>query len=224
MLFIKFISGIVNYNNPKSIANKFRQKRFKFFEEQLKKISKPVSILDLGGTQLYWERRGFHNKSKIEITLLNLYKEEVTFDNFISLTGDAANLSGFKDNQFDIVFSNSVIEHLFTKENQMRMANEARRVGKYYFIQTPNKYFPIEPHFLFPLFQFLPFKVKIFLLTKTKLIRGRNYEKENAIDHVKEIRLISLKEFMEFFPNGKIYKEKFMGMTKSFIAHNLPIK
>lgn len=54
----------------------------------------------------------------------------------------------FQDNEFDAVFSNSVIEHVGDYEAQRQMANEIMRVGKRYFVQTPNFYFPIEPHIL----------------------------------------------------------------------------
>ena len=84
----------------------------------------------------------------------------VKHQNFKSIKGDATNLSNFKDNQFDIVFSNSLIEHLYTYENMKLMANETMRVGKKFFVQTPNKYFPIEPHYFFPFFQFMPYKMK----------------------------------------------------------------
>ena len=63
----------------------------------------------------------------------------------------------FKDKSFDAVFSNSVIEHVGTFEDQKMMANEVIRVTNFYFIQTPNLYFPIEPHFLVPFFQFSSF-------------------------------------------------------------------
>ena len=76
----------------------------------------------------------------------------VKHQNFKSIKGDATNLSNFKDNQFDIVFSNSLIEHLYTYENMKLMANETMRVGKKFFVQTPNKYFPIEPHYFFHFF------------------------------------------------------------------------
>ncbi|MBC8844888.1 class I SAM-dependent methyltransferase, partial [Escherichia coli] len=75
----------------------------------------------------------------------------------------ATDLSEIDDQQFDIVFSNSVIEHLYTWENQEKMAKEVLRVGKYHFIQTPNYWFPIEPHWVFPFFQFLPKSIRIRL-------------------------------------------------------------
>lgn len=238
---MKILTNLVNYKNPNSLANKFRQKRFRFFEEKLKLVrnngkelnaqtsralgigvgvNNPVKILDIGGTQLFWENCNYHNKNEVRIIILNLFKEKVKYPNFKSIAGDACDLSSFNDNEFDVVFSNSVIEHLFKKGNQFKMASEVMRVGKYHFIQTPNLYFPIEPHFLFPLFQFLPLKIKIFLLTKTTLIRGIKRDKEAAEKKVNEIRLLSKKQLKELFPHSLIYEEKFWGMTKSFIAHN----
>ena len=92
----------------------------------------------------------------VEITLLNLTLVETDLPNVISIAGDATDLSDFADKSFDIAFSNSVIEHLFSFQNQQKMALEAQRVSRYHFIQTPNFWFPIEPHWVFPCFQFLP--------------------------------------------------------------------
>ena len=72
------------------------------------------------------------------------------------ISRDATNLHEFGDASFDIAFSNSVIEHLSTFENQARMAAEVRRVARAYWVQTPNFWFPIEPHFLVPAWHWLP--------------------------------------------------------------------
>jgi ubiquinone/menaquinone biosynthesis C-methylase UbiE len=154
--------------------------------------------------------------------LLNLYINDVSEPGFSSIVGDACNLSGMNDQSFDIVFSNSVIEHLYTKEQQKKMANEVARVGKSYFIQTPNKYFPIEPHWLFPFFQFLPFSIQVFLTQHFTLgnIKKTN-NKEAAINLVKEVRLVSKKDFESLFKDAKIYKEKIIGLTKSFTAYKI---
>ena len=102
------------------------------------------------------------------------------------------------------------------------MANEAMRVGKYFFIQTPNRYFPIEPHFKFPFFQFLPRALKIFLQTKTSFINGIRYDKEYAKNIVNEIRLLSKTDMHELFPKSNLYIERFLGFAKSFVAYNFP--
>jgi len=112
-----------------SINQRFRAKRFKFFMSLLEKIKsdKPLKILDLGGYERYWERMGYLGDDNVHITLLNLEKEITKNKNFSSVAGDATNLHQFKDNEFDIVFSNSMIEHLFSRESQQKMADEARQ-------------------------------------------------------------------------------------------------
>jgi len=84
------------------------------------------------------------------------------------------------------------------------MASEAMRVATYYFIQTPNRYFPIEPHFKFPLFQFLPDSLKVFLQTRTSIINGVKYKKEYAEKTIREIRLLSQDELSCLFPKQQL--------------------
>lgn len=208
-----------------AVSNYFRKRRFGFFTNFLNQVAlsnKPLRILDIGGTQQYWLNMGLVLRTNTEIVLLNLYKNQVTEPGFSSIVGDACNLTGISDQSFDIVFSNSVIEHLYTKEQQQKMANEVARVGKSYFIQTPNKYFPIEPHWLFPLFQFLPFTIQVFLTQHFTLgnIKKAN-TREAAVHLVKEVRLLSKKEFALFFKDAKIYNEKILGITKSFTAYKI---
>ena len=119
----------VLYNLPvvKSIKQKFREKRFRFFLDMLNQIRKSpdqtIRILDIGGTQLFWEKMQFLENQNIHITLLNLQQYETKNKNFTSIVGDACDLSQFRDGEFDLVFSNSVIEHLYTIENQKKMAD-----------------------------------------------------------------------------------------------------
>ena len=100
------------------------------------------------------------------------------------------------------------------------MSAAAQRVGKNHFIQTPNKYFFIEAHYILPFFQYLPKKLQYPILTQTPLSRGRKWDKAFARQYVDEIRLLSLREMIVLFPQSKIYKEQFLGMTKSITAHN----
>jgi 2-polyprenyl-3-methyl-5-hydroxy-6-metoxy-1,4-benzoquinol methylase len=203
-----------------SLGNQFRKKRFAFFKKQIDSLAKPLNILDVGGDESYWVNRGLGNNEHFQITILNLEKKKTSSKNITSISGNATNLYEIKNNQFDICFSNSVIEHLHTHEKQVKMAEETQRVGKYHFIQTPNRNFIIEPHYLLPFFQFIPKKIQYLILTKTKLSRMKKWKKDFAKNYVDEIRLLSLREMKELFPNSKFDLEKIFGLTKSFTAHN----
>lgn len=203
----------------RAIATKFRRGRFVLFETLISSLPRPLHILDVGGTQRFWDTMNF-NQDEVNIDALNWKHMEVTRPNMTSLVGDARNMPEFQDNAFDIVFSNSVIEHVGNYEQQGQMAQEVRRVGQRYFVQTPNRYFPIEPHFLFPFFQFLPVSVRVFLVMHFKLGWGHKIkDKQKAVRNVNRIRLMTEKELKTLFPEAKIYKEKFLGLTKSFIVY-----
>jgi predicted SAM-dependent methyltransferase len=216
-----FFGKANNYGNINYIGSKFRRKRFLYFEKQLTKLKRPITILDVGGTVKFWINENYHLHPEVIIIVLNIRADEDSnFPNIKSIEGNACNLSQFKNDEFDVVFSNSLIEHLYTKENQHKMASESIRVGKHYFIQTPNLHFPIEPHFKFPFFQYLPDRTKIMLQTKTSLINGAKYDLNYAREIIKEIKLLSKKEFLALFPDSELYVETFYGLEKSFIAHN----
>ena len=207
------------------LGKNFRKKRFKIFLDKIKLIHGPIRILDIGGKFKFWKDMGIQNlfdiNQHISITLMNLNKEEINHASFNSIIGNATDLKQFNDNEFDIVFSNSVIEHLFNFEEQIKMANESMRVAKHYFIQTPNKYFLIEPHYFFPLFQFMPYNFKKIVMMKTRLVLGKFHDEKSVQRAHQEIRLLSKKELKYLFKNGQIYKEKFFGFNKSFMITNL---
>jgi hypothetical protein len=214
------ISKIVDNSDQSSYAAKLRQKRFSLFLELLADVPRPVKVLDIGGTQRFWEVMGFIAQPDVHITLLNLDRQEVNYDNFSSVMGDATNLAGINDQEFDAVFSNSVLEHVGDYQQQKRMAQEVQRVGRRYFVQTPNYYFPIEPHFLFLGFQWLPISTRTWLLQHFDLgWIPRVPEVGEAKKVIESIRLLRKKEFVALFPSATIYEEKIFGLTKSFIAY-----
>lgn len=218
-MFSTLFNRIANNENKKSMASKLRIKRFELFKDLIKSFGRPISILDVGGTINFWEVMGYTD-SEHQITLLNLIKSPSNYKNISSVIGDATNMSEYADKHFDVVFSNSCIEHLGSYENMKLMAEEIKRVGSKYFIQTPNKYFFIEPHFCFPFYNFLPHVLQIELLTHFKLgwISKRKNRKD-ASDFIKAIRLLSKKELESLFPDSTLYEEKFLGLTKSFIVY-----
>ncbi|MFZ9719424.1 MAG: class I SAM-dependent methyltransferase, partial [Chitinophagaceae bacterium] len=159
----------------------------------------------------------------IRITLLNL--EAVPVKNqtvFTSVQGDATDLSAWADKSVDLVFSNSVIEHLFTWAQQQKMASEVQRVGRSYFIQTPNRYFPMEPHWLIPFFQFMPRSIRIALTRSGAWGHmPRLSDNQAAAKLVDEVRLLTASEMKTLFPAAHIYYEYMFGMVKSVSAYHI---
>jgi SAM-dependent methyltransferase len=218
---MQLLKKVYDNTDQKSVTHNFRSRRFQFFMSLLGTIPRPISILDIGGTQSYWQAMGF-NEADVTITLLNLDEQPVSSPQFRSIAGDATGGLPFADQFFDIVYSNSVIEHLFTWEHQQKMATEVKRLGKRYFIQTPNYWFPVEPHWVFPLFQYLPVSLRVFLTHKFSLGHIKKAEtKELAQRQVDEIKLLTISEMTKLFPEASIYAEKFCGLTKSFIAYKM---
>jgi 2-polyprenyl-3-methyl-5-hydroxy-6-metoxy-1,4-benzoquinol methylase len=217
---VKILKKFADNRRIDSLATKLRRKRFVLFSSLISSLPRPLRILDVGGTEIFWERMDFI-KEDVEIVLLNLSNVEVTYRNLSNVAGDARKMVQFRDKEFDVVFSNSVIEHVGEYYQQRQMAEEVSRVGKKYFVQTPNYFFPIEPHFLFPCFQFFPVQWKVFLIRHFDVGWFKRIpDVQKATETVNSIRLLTEPELKKLFPGATIYKEKFFGMVKSFIAYN----
>lgn len=203
-----------------SKSPEFRKRRVNLFKRLTFNLPKPVKIIDIGGTIEFWRRTTLYNNSDYKISIVNLEKQ--TPDKKIKVyQADGCFLDFIKDNQFDISFSNSTIEHLNSRKKQIKMAQELMRISKNLFLQTPNYYFPIEPHFHLPFFQFLPFKIKVALLKKLKLEgRGKANQEKKIIENIKSINLLTKSEIRSIFPEHKISREKYYGLTKSFIIYS----
>jgi len=202
------------------VLTHFRQQRMKTFYESLGITSK-TKILDVGGSPFIWEIAANHGLPRIEsITCLNLFDmDRSTFPSNVQwVVGDGRSLP-FADNEFDVVFSNSVIEHLGGIESQVSFAKEIQRVGREYFVQTPDPRFFIEPHYLSPFVHWLPVdirrKVTRFGTTWGLLEHPSRGQIE---DRLMEIRLVHQKEFKQMFPGAEIITERWLGMPKSLIA------
>jgi Methyltransferase domain len=201
-----------------SLSHRFRSNRFRLFRSLMVSVPRPARILDVGGTAGFWRRMGFHDED-VDIVLVNTEAPAAPDGRFRFVQGDARDLSEFADDAFDVVFSNSVIEHVGDFDDQRRMAEEVRRVGRRWFVQTPNRYFPVEPHFLVPGFQFLPVAARARLLTRFDLgWIPRAPDLEVARQRVQEIRLLTRAELERLFPGSRIHTERVLGLAKSFVA------
>lgn len=210
---------IADNRNEQSFAVKLRKRRFGFFRSLLARLERPLHVLDIGGTENYWKTMGLTPEDQVFVTLLNVSTETVSLPYLSCQVGDARKIEA-ADQSFDVVFSNSVIEHVGDYQEQAKMADEVRRVGQRYFVQTPNKYFPLEPHFLFPFFQFMPLRTRCWLVQHFSLgWFPKTPDPILARELVDSIRLLTKVEFLMLFQDGSIYEEKVFGMAKSFVAY-----
>jgi len=213
------IRSLADGKNPNSFSNRARTRRFQRFEALAATLPRPLRILDVGGTNEFWENRGWAGRDDVQIASLNLEAQPQKHENIQSLAGDATDLRQFADGSFDIVFSNSVIEHLFTLDQQRRMAAEVQRVGKSYWVQTPNFWFPMEPHFHIPGWQWMPLALRVSMIRRWRCgWRGPCPDPERARTLVSEVRLMSGRELRQMFPTAKLVPERFCGFVKSWIA------
>jgi len=203
----------------KPILTHFRIKRMKMFYEALS-ITSQTKILDVGGNFFIWEIAAEHGLPMVaQITLLNIYEESAELPSNVRwVVGDGCKLP-FADGEFDVVFSNSVIEHLGGRDSQVSFASEIRRVGRNYWVQTPDPRFFVEPHYLSPFVHWLPVALRR-KVTRHGTTWGllEHPSKEEIEARLREIRLIAPKEFKGMFPDAEIVNERWIGMPKSLIA------
>ena len=216
---MQVLTPLADYSQVGSPALALRRRRFQRFLQLVERCEKPhLRILDIGGTEGFWDAMGFA-ESGHEIVLVNIFQQQSRHDNITSIVGDACDMPQFEDGEFDIVFSNSVIEHLRNWEAQRRMAAEVRRLAPRFFVQTPNYRFPVEPHFLCPGFHYLPKSMRVWLIMHCQLgSYPRVEDRREAEELVNEIRLLTRSEFQSLFPDAEIADERFYGLTKSFMA------
>jgi hypothetical protein len=183
------------------------------------RAERPVRILDIGGTNEFWEQRGWADRDDVRIVLINLDAEEQLHPSIEPRAGDATNLSEFPDGAFDVVFSNSVIEHLQTLDRQAAMAAEVKRLAPLYWVQTPNFWFPVEPHFLTPAWHWLPVRARVALLRRRRWgWRGPCPDPREAQELVREVRLMRGAELRRLFPDATLQPEHLGPLVKSFVA------
>lgn len=222
--------GLADVRDPNSLSTKLRQRRDVKLRALISSISNRnggISILDMGGTFEYWQRLGveFLRDNGAKVTLINRHATEISeFEGFEDVfgaeVGDACDLSQYVDRQFDLVHSNSVIEHVETWSNMKSFASESRRVGKFYYIQTPYFWFPVDPHYYkMPFFHWFPRPTRAWLLGALPIAHsGRISTVDMAYEVVDRARLLDGRQFRFLFPDAKIEFERFGGLRKSLIA------
>ncbi len=192
----------------------FRSSRLKKFVVLMGGLQPGTKIVDLGGQPDTWDQI----ITPLKLTIINLPgiadQEHESVHDISYIEGDACSLTLIEDNEFEIAFSNSVIEHVGDNEKVKMFADEVQRIGEKIWIQTPSKYFPLECHTGMPFWWYYPPKLKQLLLERwnkklpkwTEMVKGTTY--------------ITKSQLTQLFPGSQMHTERFLGLPKSYIIYN----
>jgi SAM-dependent methyltransferase len=197
--------------------------RFKLIQDIIDQViseRKTCRILDVGGTPEYWETFGSDlNWDRVNVTSVNLKIPEICNPRVKSISGDARDLKMFPDFSFDLIHSNSVIEHVGRWDDMVSMANEIRRLAPRYYVQTPYQWFPLEPHAVFLFFHWLPESWRYRIVMQRACgFWPRQADLGQAMNTVQSAALLDKRQMRFLFPDAKLVTEKFARLTKSLIA------
>ena len=213
--------------SPDSNRNQFRRRRVELLVELANEVvaqNGSCKIIDIGGTRGFWHV--WKNNLPVEnvtVTCVNMdigHADYGDVDSRINvITGDARSLSFATDFEYDIAFSNSVIEHVGIWRDMRAMAAEVHRVSPRFIIQTPNYWFPIEPHARTPFLHWLPEPIRHRIVMSRKCGFWRKAKtKSEAVEIVQSAFILDYGQMRELFPDAEIIRERAFGITKSIIA------
>lgn len=187
----------------------------------------PFRIVDLGGRWDYWARIGhdFLDAHDIHVLCVNYSQEEARANTgrhprLAAETGDARAMKGYADGAFDLVHSNSVIEHVGRFVDMRAFAEETRRLAPAYYVQTPYFWFPVDPHFpRVPLFHWLPLSLRLKLVRRFKVGWSRPVaDVDHAMRNVESSVLLDTTQMRALFPDGRLRYERIALLPKSIIV------
>ncbi len=218
--------AISNYSSQTSIGSRFRARRIAPLMDLIEELACDndiIKIIDIGGTAEYWDivPTEFRDELNVRITIINLPGNPLPKDHgcFTFVHADGCNLSKFENNSFHIAHSNSVIEHVGDWNRMIKFSCELKRVAQKYFVQTPNFWFPVEPHAMTPFFHWLPKSIRVWWVKKSALGHwSKATSTEEAVQIVQSARLLNKKKFHLLFDDAVITTERLFLLPKSFVA------
>ena len=206
------------------LSVRFREKMFAMFMTCMKPDS-GYSILDIGVTNdvryqesNYFERLYPHKDRIVCVGTEDGSHLETKYPGIKFTQIIPQKPLPFKDKEFDVAFSNAVIEHVGNSDNQRAFVNEMLRVSQAFFLTTPNRWFPVELHTAMPFLHFLPKKTYRKILAAL----GETYwsKEEN-------LNLLSKKELRALFPrevNVVIDSVQLLGISTNLVAYSISKK
>ncbi len=201
-----------------SLSRHFRRRRMERFAREFA-IDRETRILDIGGTPDCWELL----PERPRLTLLNTPRAKDDLAGAVNWVAGDGRCLPFRDGAFDVVFSNSVIEHVGDAASQQSFAREVARVGGGFWVQTPNRWFPVEQHLLTPFIHWLPKGWQRPIVPRFNLwrwlVRVTPDRRRFYIEHyLSDVRLLGFGEMRGLFPSARVIRERLCGVTKSLVA------
>jgi len=200
------------------ISRHFRQTRMARFAAELG-ITAETRVLDIGGTPDNWRLLA----APPRLVLLNTPRAAADLAGAQAWVAGDGRALPFRDAAFDVVFSNSVIEHVGDAASQQRFAHEVARVGRAYWVETPNRWFPVEQHLLTPFIHWLPRPWQRAIVPRFNwwhvLVPLPADRRDFYIDHyLRDVRLLGPRQLRALFPEARILRERVLGAAKSLVA------
>lgn len=207
-------------DSPGSLGARKRGERWALVQALFPDLAE-LRVIDLGGTVDAWQRAPVRPTS---VTVVNLFEPGESDEDWIRpVVGDAcaarvALAAAGAPVHYDLVFSNSLLEHVGGHGPRQALAREISALAPRHWVQTPYRYFPLEPHWLFPFLQFLPLSARARAAARWPLAHSRPDSPAQAMSEVQWTELIGLAEMRAYFPESTIHREKMAGLTKSIVA------
>jgi hypothetical protein len=206
---------VTDVDSPTSLSGRARARRWTRFSAVFPDIS-DMRVLDLGGTPMSWRLAPVRPAALTVVNLQSLQSDDP------ALTVVQANACELPDRlrreKFDLVYSNSLLEHVGGHVQRQRLVDNIHHRADRHWVQTPYRYFPIEPHWLFPGFQWLPYSARIMLSQNWNRGHVKTYTRAEAEVQVNEIDLLGIAQMRMYFPSSTIWYERFAGLVKSLVA------
>lgn len=218
--------ALTDYSRDGSLGSRFRRRRAEQLRAMLSELhgkGRTVEVVDLGGTRQYWRTIGDEALAALDVrvTLVNLDPAALQDEGgrFRCVEADACDLRTIEDDRYDLAHANSVIEHVGDWTRMQAFAGEASRIGRRLYVQTPNFWFPVEPHFGLPFFHWLPEPTRARILMLTDIGHGhRSPDISHATFRAQSARLLTRRQMAALFPDATIAAETIGPFTKSLIA------
>ena len=160
-----------------------RERKLRLFLETFRP-GPETSVLDVGvtdagyggtyGTDNFFEAEYPWPERITAVGVTGLERFAAAFPRVRTVVADGRALP-FGDGEFELGFSNAVVEHVGGRDDQRAFVRELCRVARRVFVTTPNRLFPVEVHTLYPVVHWLPRSAQPAKLDEIELLGPRAF-------------------------------------------------